>query len=92
MTILNVVGQLGPLLGTRLYPDGDGPFYVRGMGVCAAAMAGVFLGALFLRRVLRRENERLAREEGNGDVDGVLGTELLGRGEVKRREGFRLML
>ncbi|KAK1814221.1 hypothetical protein LTR12_011420 [Friedmanniomyces endolithicus] len=39
MAMLNVIGQMGPLLGTRLYPDAEGPYYVKGMSVCAVAMA-----------------------------------------------------
>ncbi|KAK3324149.1 major facilitator superfamily domain-containing protein [Cercophora scortea] len=39
--LMQVVGQCGPLVGTRLYPDGDAPYYVVGMGVCAVAMLGV---------------------------------------------------
>ncbi|ERF68332.1 hypothetical protein EPUS_02788 [Endocarpon pusillum Z07020] len=31
LAILNVVGQCGPLVGTRLYPESDAPFFVRGM-------------------------------------------------------------
>ncbi|KAK0671146.1 major facilitator superfamily domain-containing protein, partial [Cercophora samala] len=30
--LMQVVGQLGPLVATRLYPDADGPFYTFGMG------------------------------------------------------------
>ncbi|KAK3100931.1 hypothetical protein LTR53_018741, partial [Teratosphaeriaceae sp. CCFEE 6253] len=33
VALLNVVGQMGPLVGTRLYPDADGPYYVKGMGI-----------------------------------------------------------
>lgn len=88
MTILNVVGQLGPLVGIRLYPDSDGPYFVKGMAVCAGAMGVVFGLAWYLRVVLRRENVRLERE---GRDEG--GTELLGKGEVRERaREFRLML
>nr|POE46760.1 putative transporter [Quercus suber] len=62
MAILNVVGQLGPLVGTRLYPDKDGPYFVKGMSVCAVAMALVGLLAFILRSVLRRKNRRMRRE------------------------------
>lgn len=62
MTILNLIGQCGPLLGTRLYPDSDAPYYVRGMLVCSTAMSIVFVLALVLKRVLARENEVSARE------------------------------
>lgn len=62
MTILNLIGQCGPLLGTRLYPDADAPYYVRGMVVCSVAMSIVFALALVLRRILARENARTAKE------------------------------
>ncbi len=56
MAILQYFGQMGPLLGTRLYPDSDGPYYVTGMAVCTVAMGIVFALALTLRVVLKREN------------------------------------
>ncbi|KAK5660387.1 hypothetical protein OQA88_12930 [Cercophora sp. LCS_1] len=60
--MLQMVGQCGPLVGTGLYPDGEGPFYTRGMGVCAGAMlmAGVLAG--FLRWWLGRVNRREGKE------------------------------
>ncbi len=67
LAILNVVGQCGPLLGTRLYPESDAPFFVRGMLVCAGFMAGTAGLAAGLRwwfAVLNRRRER----EGDGDV------------------------
>lgn len=60
ITILNVVGQCGPLLGTRLYPEKEGPFYGRGMAVCAGFMALVAVLAAGLRWWLLRENRRAA--------------------------------
>jgi MFS family permease len=62
MTILNIVGQCGPLIGTRLYPDSDAPYFVRGMTVCALAMALVCVLAIVLRIVLVRENRKRAKE------------------------------
>lgn len=61
MAMLNIIGQMGPLLGTRLYPDSEGPYYVKGMSVCAVAMALVAGLALALRYVLKAENGRLRR-------------------------------
>lgn len=58
MTILNLIGQTGPLLGTRLYPDSDKPYFVRGMTVCAIAMLLVVALSLLLRMMLLRENRR----------------------------------
>src|SRR5689334_6914383 len=36
IAILNLIGQCGPLLGTRIYPAIDGPYYRLGMWTCAA--------------------------------------------------------
>lgn len=67
--LMQVVGQLGPLVGTRLYPKTDGPWFERGMGVCAAAMFGVAVLAVGLRWRLVRANRRLDERarEGEGD-------------------------
>ena len=66
MAILNIIGQLGPLIGTRLYPDDDAPYYVTGMAVCAGFMVGVALLAMLLRLVLGRRNSKM-------DVAGISG-------------------
>jgi MFS family permease len=72
MAVLNVVGQMGPLVGTRLYPDVEGPYYVKGMTICAVSMGMVVILAFALRVVLRRENaKRRAKEvEGQGLMGG----------------------
>lgn len=36
ITLLNIIGQCGPLLGTRMFPADDAPYYVTGMAVCAS--------------------------------------------------------
>ncbi|KAK4453994.1 major facilitator superfamily domain-containing protein [Podospora aff. communis PSN243] len=38
IAMLNIIGQCGPLLGTRMFPAGEGPYYVKGMAVCAGFM------------------------------------------------------
>ncbi|KIW90739.1 uncharacterized protein Z519_08522 [Cladophialophora bantiana CBS 173.52] len=59
LTILNVIGQCGPLIGVHLFPRGQGPLYIQGMAVCAGFMAfGVAGLAGVLRLVLRRTNRR----------------------------------
>ena len=90
MALLNYIGQLGPLVGVHLYPEEEGPYYVRGMGWCAGAMAGVGVLAVGLRWWLRRENGRMEREEqkeleegeGEGEGEGLVGD---GDGRRKRR-------
>jgi len=91
MTILNIIGQCGPLIGTRLYPDSEGPFYVRGMTVCAMAMFSVAVLAGVLRLVLKRENRK--RSKAVAEDEG--GSALLAEGSsstTRRREAFVLML
>lgn len=56
IAILNIVGQCGPLLGTRLYPTSDGPWYVCGMATCSFFMVLVAILAFALRVILVREN------------------------------------
>ena len=56
--MLNLVGQFGPLVGTRLYPDSDKPYYVTGMTICSIFMFVVVLLAWWLRNVLARENKK----------------------------------
>jgi len=71
IAVLNVVGQMGPLVGTRLYPDAEGPYYVKGMTVCAIAMGMVVILALALRMVLSRENAKTRSKEMEGE--GLMG-------------------
>lgn len=65
VVMLNLVGQCGPLLGTRVYPSTDKPDYVKGHSICAAFMFFVTLLALFLRFWLVRENKKLDEKYGN---------------------------
>ena len=96
MTILNLIGQCGPLLGTRVFPDDEGPYYARGMGVCAMAMAGVAILAGILRWTLRRENLRneakakAAAVDNEDEVEPLAGE--VGRSENNRKVKQRFML
>ena len=64
VAMLNLIGQFGPLVGTRLYPDSDKPYYVTGMTVCSIFMFLVVLLAWWLRNILAKEN-RLWSEANN---------------------------
>lgn len=64
IAIINVVGQCGPLLGTRLYPSSEAPYYRKGMWVCAAFMLFNGFLAILLRTLLVWENKKLDREYG----------------------------
>lgn len=97
MAILNIIGQCGPLLGTRLYPDSDGPWYIRGMTVCAFFMAIVAVLALVLRALLQRANSRVRQEGNEIELEGMGWEEaegLMGRNISRgnRREEFTFII
>lgn len=72
IAMLNIIGQCGPLVGTRLYPDSDAPFYVRGMLVCAAFMLLMGCLSVVLRLVLRRENKKRLRAARESEMEGEM--------------------
>ncbi|KAI0014464.1 major facilitator superfamily transporter [Xylariaceae sp. FL0662B] len=84
--LLQLVGQCGPLVGTRLYPKRHAPFYVPGMAACAAAMLAVAMLALLLRFLLARENRRLDDDNGARGAAGEV-VEEEARGLVGSRSG-----
>ncbi|KAJ6005665.1 hypothetical protein N7451_003609 [Penicillium sp. IBT 35674x] len=91
IAILNIIGQCGPLLGTRLYPEADGPWYIRGMAVCSVFMVLVAILAFALRVLLQKANKASsggtlfdsAQASESGAGDGEERDELMGGG---RRE------
>lgn len=85
--LLQLVGQCGPLIGTRLYPDRDAPFYGPGMVACACAMLSVACLALISRVYLGRLNARLDRAEAESGVASYDGGE--GAGEEAGLMGSR---
>ena len=67
IVILNIIGQCGPVLGTRLYPTLEGPFYVKGQSVCAGFMFFTTLLAVGLRTLLWWENKQMDKKYGTLD-------------------------
>ncbi|KAJ4379874.1 phosphatidylinositol-3,5-bisphosphate 5-phosphatase [Didymella sp. IMI 355093] len=63
VAMLNIIGQFGPLVGSSIFPAVEGPWYVRGMAVCAGFMVLVAVLAGVLRWVLGRLNRA-----GRGDT------------------------
>ena len=80
IAILNIIGQCGPLLGTRLYPKSDGPWYIRGMAVCSFFMVVVAVLALVLRVLLQRANRARDLSAVNRAGPGEERDELMGGG------------
>ncbi|OTA56286.1 MFS general substrate transporter [Hypoxylon sp. EC38] len=86
IALLNIIGQCGPLLGTRMFPAHDAPYYIMGMGVCAAFMFFNALLALVLRTYLVWENRKFekndeaARQAGTEPTMGSVGLENEGYG------------
>ncbi|CAH0001454.1 unnamed protein product [Clonostachys byssicola] len=93
--LLQLIGQCGPLVGTRLYPVKDGPYYAHGMRTCFWAMLGVAILAIILRVYMSYQNrkmDRLEKERGSELVDeeeeGLVGN---GRRQTQP-DSFRYML
>jgi hypothetical protein len=63
VALLNIIGQAGPLLGTRIFPVHDRPYYVKGMSICAAFMFLNALLALALRTYLVWENTTFEKRD-----------------------------
>ncbi|KAI4265308.1 MAG: hypothetical protein L6R38_009520 [Xanthoria sp. 2 TBL-2021] len=62
VAILNIIGQLGPFIGTALYPESDKPYYIHGMAACAGFMLLVAALSLWLRRILQKNNEAAEKD------------------------------
>jgi len=92
IAILNLVGLCGPLLGTRVYPANDSPYYRLGMWVCAAFMLFNSLLAFGLRCLLVWENKQLDRKYGTPGVvaqqGGLGGLERVQTGEGLTEAGI----
>jgi hypothetical protein len=83
IVILNVLGQCSPLLGTRLFPKDEAPFYVKGQSVCAAFMFLFCILALALRTILVWENKKLDEKYGTLEQQRAAMEESAARGEHK---------
>lgn len=93
VAFVNAVGNTSQVWTSYLWPDADGPRYVKAMSVNSAFALMAILTALFMRVVLRRANKKL--DEGADVVDVMHGeaeAEISGLVEeerVARRRAFR---
>lgn len=62
LVMFGMIGQLGPIVGVRLYPKHDAPLYHRGQIVCAGMLfGGAFLSAMltiYLRWANKKRDEK----------------------------------
>ena len=66
LVLSNLIGQCGPILGTRIFPTSESPRYVKCLSICAAFMGLTAVMALGLRVLLVWENKRLDAEYKDG--------------------------
>jgi MFS family permease len=85
MALLQMVGQCGPILGTRIFPSTEGPYYVKGMSICAGFMFFNGILALILRTYLDWQNKLADKRE--AEVAGAMTDEKTGNVAVEN-EGF----
>jgi len=81
--IFSTVGQLGPLVGTNIFPANQAPYYKKGMWISAAFCLLVAVLSAAFSFLLFWENKRLDRTTGENET------------EVERKEqevGFRYIL
>ncbi|KAI0413150.1 major facilitator superfamily domain-containing protein [Xylaria grammica] len=70
IALLNIIGQTGPLLGTRIFPEREKPYYIKGMSICAAFMFFNALLALTLRVYLTWENRIFEKRDAESRQNG----------------------
>lgn len=71
IALLNIIGQCGPLLGTRVFPTTDKPYYVKGMSICAAFMFFNAILAFSLRTWLAYENKQFEKKDAETRAAGL---------------------
>ncbi|CAK7202175.1 hypothetical protein SEUCBS139899_004895 [Sporothrix eucalyptigena] len=69
IAMLNIIGQCGPILGTRIFPTTQQPYYVKGMSICAAFMFFNAMLALGLRQYFVIKNRQLERAEAEANLE-----------------------
>lgn len=90
--MLQLIGQCGPLVGTRLYPEEDAPLYITGMAACMGAMILVAVLAFVLRIYLGWKNRKTVGEEAEYSKIGDEGHGLVGGPRSRRKDPFKYLL
>lgn len=69
IAIMNIIGQCGPLLGTRVFPAQTAPYYVMGMSICAGFMFFNACLTFGLRMYFKTMNDRWDRSAAGRTMD-----------------------
>lgn len=71
LAIFGMIGQCGPILGSRLFPKTDEPWYSKGMWICAGMLLGAAVVAMTLSLSLPRQNKQRDKKYGKGDPNTI---------------------
>ncbi|KAL0930056.1 major facilitator superfamily transporter [Colletotrichum truncatum] len=71
LAIFGMVGQCGPILGARLFPKTEQPWYSKGMWICAGILFAAAILATILSLSLRYQNKKRDEKHGKSDLDYV---------------------
>lgn len=85
IAMLQMIGQVGPVLGTRVFPASQGPYYHKGLYICGAFMFFNALLAFILRTYLSWQNKQADARE--AEVAAAAADEKTGNIAVEN-EGF----
>lgn len=81
LAIFGMVGQCGPILGARLFPKTDQPWFAHGMWICAGILFGAAAMTVVLSLSLLWQNTRRDRKHGKSNLDFVP-TEVMNLGDA----------
>ncbi|KAI8656184.1 MFS domain-containing protein [Fusarium keratoplasticum] len=71
LTIFGMVGQCGPILGARIFPKSEGPYYEKGMWICCGVLFCASFVAIILSLSLRWQNRQRDQKHGKSDIDHI---------------------
>ncbi|RSL55673.1 hypothetical protein CEP54_009221 [Fusarium duplospermum] len=71
LTIFGMVGQCGPILGARIFPKSQGPYYEKGIWICCGVLLFASFVAIILSLSLRWQNRQRDQKHGKSDIDHI---------------------
>lgn len=90
LAIFGMIGQVGPILGAKLYPKEEGPTYTKGMSVCAGLLLLAACTAQVLSFSMRMQNRRRDCEYGKVMADEGVPDDVADLGDA--HPGYRYIL